>query len=296
MKVPRKLPKPSSLSRLKRIEELLERQFDARRGLPAKLADLQETVDALQRQLALRDLELPPAQRLTAQRFRGLSQNGEDGMVLALLREAGIEHATFAEIGAGINGGNSGFLAQELGWRGLMVDGDKKRVATLGSRFHTERVIPRHAWVTRENINALLTEGRLEGEIDFLSIDIDGNDIWIWEAIQQVSARIVVIEFNQIYGIDDALATPYDPEFNRRQYKSLYFGASLPAVVNMGRRLGYRLVAVEPRGVNAFLLRDDVAPRIPEVDAITAMPHRHARAGSVQRFAAGRNLELVEVS
>ena len=295
MKVHRKLPKPDFLTRLARIEELLERQFDARRGLPAKVADLQTTVDALQRQLALRDVELPPAQRLTAQRFRGLSQNGEDGMVLALLREAGVEHATFAEIGSGINGGNSGFLAQELGWRGLMVDGDKKRVATLRSRFHAERVVPRHAWVTRENVDELLAEGRLEGNIDLLSIDIDGNDIWIWEAIQRVSARIVVIEFNQLYGVDDALATPYQPEFDRHQYKSLYFGASLPAVVNMGRRLGYRLVAVEPRGVNAFLVREDVAPGIPEVDAATAMPNRHERAGSVQRYAASRNLELVEV-
>jgi hypothetical protein len=299
MKVRRKLPTPPAAlrrrSRLARIEELLERQLDARRGLPAKIADLQATVDGLQRQLALRDLELPPAQRLTAQRFRGLSQNGEDGMVLALLRAAGVEHATFAEIGSGINGGNSGFLAQELGWRGLMVDGDKKRVAMLRSRFHAERVVPRHAWVTRENIDELLADGGLEGEIDLLSIDIDGNDIWVWESIQRVSARIVVIEFNELYGIDEALATPYDPKFNRRNFKSLYFGASLPAVVNVGRRLGYRLVAVEPRGVNAFLVRNDVAPDIPEVDAATAMPHRPERTGSVQRFAATRNLGLIEV-
>src|SRR5690348_8638158 len=94
---------PDAFARLKRLEELLERQLDPRRGMPAKIAELQYAVEALQRQLALRDLELTGPQRLTAQRFRGLSQNGEDGMVLALLRDAGAEHQTFAEIGSGIN-------------------------------------------------------------------------------------------------------------------------------------------------------------------------------------------------
>jgi hypothetical protein len=149
--------------------------------------------------------------------------------------------------------------------------------------------------VTRENVNDLLAQGRLEGEIDLLSIDIDGNDIWIWEAVERVSARIVVMEFNQLYGIEDALATPYDPKFDRHDFKSLYYGASLPAMVNMGRKLGYRLVAVEPRGVNAFFLRSDVAPGIEETDAASAMPHRHEKAGSVQRYAASKGLELVEV-
>ena len=216
-------------------------------------------------------------------------------MVLALLREAGAEHQTFAEIGSGVNGGNSGYLAQELGWRGLMVDGDKQRVAALRARFHAERVVPVNAWVTRENIDELLAQGRLKGEIDLLSIDIDGNDIWVWEAIKRVSARIVVIEFNELYGIEQALATPYDPKFDRHNFKSLYFGASLPAMVNMGHKLGYRLVAVEPRGVNAFFLRSDVAPDVQETDAATAMPHRPVKANSVQRYAEQRGLELVEV-
>jgi hypothetical protein len=220
-------------------------------------------LDAILRKLFLDDQPLEYPHRLTAQRFRLLSQNAEDGIVLAIFKEAGVASARFAELGCGHNGGSSGFLAQELGWSGLMIDADPAAILECRLRFNDTRVVALEARVTRESVDALLTEGGVTGQIDLLGVDIDGNDLWVWEAVTAASPRVVVIEYNALFGPTRSVAVPYDPEF-RYEPGSSYFGASLTALARLGRRLGYRLVATEPRGANAFFVRDDVAPSIPE--------------------------------
>jgi hypothetical protein len=218
---------------------------------------------------------------LTLRRFGTDSQNGEDGMLLALLAAGGAPTPTFAEIAAGTNGGNSGFLARELGWSGLMVDGSEENVEELRLRFNSPRVRIVRAVVTRENVDELLRSHELEGEMGLLSIDIDGNDLWVWEAVEAVSPRIVIVEYNALFGPTRSVAVPYDSE---RSYQpgGVYYGASLRALTTVSARKGYRLVAVEPRGSNAFFLRADVAPEIPATSpeeafaALLAPGHRYA--------------------
>ena len=74
---------------------------------------------------------------------------------------------------------------------------------------------------------------------------------------------MVVLEYNSIFGPDRAVTIPYDPQFNRGDHRFIYYGASLSALTKLSARKGYRLVAVEPAGVNAFFLRHDVGPDIP---------------------------------
>jgi len=268
---------------------------------------LEQRVNALLR-AAYIDLDLLPyPDRLLAQRFNLYAQNEEDGLVLALLKEAGIRTRSFVDIGCGDNGGNSGFLAIELGFRGLMVDAEAKRVARARARFDDERVAVEEAFVTRENVNELIAKHGLRGEIDFLSIDIDGNDVWVLDALEAVSPRVLAVEYNSLFGAERAVTIPYEPEFSRKNVAprdvvgARYYGASLRGVAVVGRRKGYRLVVVEPRGTNAFLLRDDVATHIPELDPAEGfrLLNKHAEfieeRFDIYAVADRHQLELVEL-
>jgi Methyltransferase FkbM domain len=244
------------------LEAALESQRQDLRRILKRLTHAELALEALLRRAYVDSEALPFPERLTAQRFRILSQNTEDGMVLAVFREAGIRTARFVEIGCGTNGGNSGFLARELGWSGVMIDASADAIARARLRFNAERVHLVEATVTRDNINELLRRHGIEGEIDLLSIDIDGNDYWVLDAIDVCSPRLLVCEYNAGFGPRRKVSVPYDEE-RVHERGSKYFGASLAALTSLARRRGYRLVAVEPRGANAFLLREDVAPSIP---------------------------------
>jgi hypothetical protein len=260
------------------------------RGLRAHAVRAEHALRALLLAHHLEADQLPYPERLTAQRFRVLSQNEEDGILLALLREAGIGPRSCVEVGCGTNGGCTGFLVDELGFRGLMLDGHEPNVEAVRRRFNPELVTAEQAWITREGIDAIIQRNGFEGEIDVLSIDIDGVDLWVWEAIRVVDPRIVIIEYNSMMGPDRAVTIPYDPEFRRRSLegtKGLYYGASLTALSRVATRRGYRLVCTDHRGVNAFFLRDDVAADVPAV-----APRRAFRLMEKYRSALERGVDF----
>ncbi len=229
-----------------------------------RLRKIDDNVDALVRHTFLNG-QLPEPQAMLARRFRGLSQHEEDGITVALFDRVGIETRRFVEIGAGVNGGNSGFFAKECGWTGLMLEIEPERAARLRNRFAPAvRVV--EAQVTRENINDLVTMNGFAGDIDLLSIDIDSIDYWVWEQLSACRPRVVIVEYNPLFGTDRAVTVPYDPQFNRREFdvpRAAYYGASLLALAKLGARKGYRLALLEPRGVNAFFVRDDLAQDLP---------------------------------
>ena len=152
--------------------------------------------------------EKTPLPKLADVGFRVYSQCDEDGIILFLFSVAGMTNRVFVEVGAG-NGveNNCANLAINLGWHGLFMDGDNENAA-LGTEFYNlhpdTRVFPPQfllAKVDRDNINDLIRQEGFEGEIDFLSIDIDGMDYWIWQAIECVNPRIVVVEANGKFGM-----------------------------------------------------------------------------------------------
>lgn len=274
--------------RLRKIEKALHLQDEALAeirkllistvGPPkehVKLKRIEMTLQSLVRASAMDGDDVGYPERLTLRRFRLRSQNEEDGLTYAILREAGFATRTFVELGCGENGGNSGFLAADLGWGGLMVDGSEDRLRVLRTEFPWPRVTAVQAWITRERVDELIRENNISGEIDLLSIDIDGNDYWIWEAVSTVSPRLVIVEYNSFFGPERAVVVPYDEGFERRAVevmKGSYYGASLRALAILATKIGYRLVAVEPRGTNAYFLRNDLAPHVPEID-----PHDNFR-------------------
>lgn len=250
------------------IERKLQEIVDRLERIEDVIADLKPNIKmlpAIVRKLYLNDVELPPPYDLLAERFRYRSQNEEDGLVLALFKRIGMTDRRAVEIGCGMNGGNSGFLVQECGWSSLMVDAKWACIERVQVRYAGHPVTAVKRRVTRETVNALLNEHGYTGELDLLSIDIDGVDYWVWEAVTACQPRVVVIEYNWLFGADRAVTVPYNAEFDLAEMATRgYRGASLGALVHLASRKGYRLVATER--VNAFFLRNDIAP---DIQAIT---------------------------
>lgn len=250
--------------RIHRIEKDLHALTEQHEDVFRQLRHLQSGIDGLVRAAYIDPSSLPYPERLTAGRFRLLSQNQEDGMLWSLFQQIGTTTKTFVELGSGATGGNAAMLAGEFGWTGLMVEGDQGKVEYAGRRFPRAKAVC--AWITPETVNDLLERNGFAGEVDLLSVDVDGVDYWVWQAIAVCSARLVMLEYNSMFGPDRAVTVPYDPKFNRRDHRFCYYGASLSAMTQLSATKGYRLVAVEPTGVNAFFLRNDVAPEIPACD------------------------------
>src|SRR6185369_1220913 len=164
---------------------------------------------------------------------------------------------------------NAANLIINHSWQGLLVDGDSNHIAA-GQAFYAShentRISPptmTHAWVNAENIDSLISDHGFAGDIDLLSLDLDGVDYWVWRAITCIRPRLIVLEFNALLGPERSLTLPYDPEF-RLDFSKLPYkcGASLTAFAKLGRSKGYRLVGVTALGINAFFVRHDVGPDI----------------------------------
>ena len=202
--------------------------------------------------------------------FRCYSQFGEDGIIQWLVARVEIQSQTFIEFGVGdYREANTRFLLEHDNWRGLILDSGSAHVAYLGGSDLRWRnsIDARTAFITPENINALLAD--MAGDVGLLSIDIDGNDYWVWQALTVAQPRIVVIEYNSLFGHQRAVTIPYEPDFDRfRAHPSgLYMGASIAALHWLAGRKGYRLVGSNSAGNNAFFVREDVAGGLPALTA-----------------------------
>ncbi len=236
--------------------------------------------------------------------FRAFSQFGEDGILAWLLKRIEIPNKVFVEFGVeNFTESNTRFLLRsDPGWRGLILDGSEEHMAFVRReewfwRHHLSAVA---AFVTRENINDLFRDHGVEGDIGILSVDIDGNDLWVWEAIDCISPRIVVCEYNSLFGPDRAVALPYDPGFDmfKAHYSGLYWGASLKAFNYLAERKGYRLVVGNTTGHNAFFVREDLCAGLPTPSVAEAWRPPQFRigrteAGELSYFDWQRNQEIL---
>ena len=206
--------------------------------------------------------------------FRCFSQSDEDGLLLYIFSLVGTTNKRVVEIcaGDGIECNASNLIINH-GWSGLLFDGNEQNI-TSGNRFYarcrdTYSRPPTfvHAWITAENVNSLVAEHQFDGEIDLLSLDVDGMDYWIWKALTCIRPRVVVLEFTAVWGPYKAVTLPYNPNFRINWDRQPWcHGASLPAFVKLGRERGYRLIGTNRFGFNAIFLRDDVGgSQIPEV-------------------------------
>ncbi len=205
--------------------------------------------------------EAPDRLALDARRFSLMSQNEEDGYVLALLSLCGAPNRRFVELGSGRTGGNSGLLAHSAGWSGLMVDANPEATPVAAARFGaTGRVRVVTALVTPDNVDRLIEEAGLAGELDLFSLDIDSYDYWVLRAMTACTPRVLVLEYNDRFGPEARVTVPLGAPLDRRRH---CFGASLAALEALAAERGYRLVACDSSGTNAFFVRQGLAPDLP---------------------------------
>ena len=191
----------------------------------------------------------PPRSWFDLERFerRDTSQCGEDGILAALFARLGTTDRFYVEFGCGDGVQCNTRALQAQGWHGVLMDGTcAPGAADVEIHAH---------WITAENINELLDRHGVPAEPDLMSIDLDGNDYWVWRAITR-RPRVVIAEYNGNLAADVALTIAYDPQHNWDG--SDYYGASLLALGGLAREKGYTLVYCTQAGVNAFFVRDDL--------------------------------------
>ena len=201
--------------------------------------------------------------------FRVFSQFGEDGIIQFLISNTEIPNKTFVEFGVeDYAESNTRFLLINNDWSGLVIDGSQPNVETIKN----DAICWKHdltalnAFITKDNINSLIAS-RFSGDMGLLSIDIDGNDYWIWDSINVVNPRIVICEYNSVFGSKHCVTIPYSADFVRQNahWSNLYFGASLGALTMLAERRGYFFVGCNSAGNNAFFVRKDVIGNLPVV-------------------------------
>lgn len=240
--------------------------------------------------------------------FKIYTKHGTDGILAHIFSRIGVVNHDFVEMG--VEAGrecNTANLSLNFGWRGLLIDANEEWIRLAGT-FYKERLrdqasnikIKAH-FITAENINQILKSNGLTGEIDLLSIDIDGNDYWVWQAIDAINPRVVVIEYNPALG-HHSLAIKYDPKhrYQPREVHPLYFGASLNALTKLAKSKEYILVGCDSYGQDAFFIRKDIAKNkfieLSPEEAFYPNPYGVTKFGSIDKqFEQIKHLNFEEV-
>jgi len=232
--------------------------------------------------------------------YRVFSQFEEDGKLMFIFAVLGMEHKTFVEIGSddGVNS-NSANLCFNFGWHGLFIDASKKSIRR-GQRFfakypHPFAYPPKFicSKVTRENVNTLIKNGGYQGDVGLLSIDIDGNDYWVWDAITVINPQVVIIETHNEFGMNN-IVVPYDPDYSYPGKHPVYHGASPVAMTKLAHRKGYRLVGANELGFNFIFVRNGLADQqLPEVPVESVLTHPSVQEGT-RKFEPIRDWKYLE--
>jgi len=238
----------------------LFRFIDRWKSLPKKLDQIQESLGRIEN----RQVENLLACQIAKSEFKIYSQWGEDGIIQHLLRHIPIENKIFIEFGVeNYLEANTRFLLVNNNWTGLVIDGSYDNIEYIKNDLHVfyeHDLKAENIFINVDNINEVITRNGINGDIGILSIDIDGNDYWIWEAITCINPSIVICEYNSIFGPSAEVSIPYNSNFYRgdAHFSKIYYGASINALNELSKKKGYSLVGSNSIGNNAFFVRNDL--------------------------------------
>jgi hypothetical protein len=233
--------------------------------LQQDVAELKRTVrgtlidDHLARHLHGNEKYADP-KRLNRYEFQVFSQNGEDGVLAEIFRRIGTKGRYFVEFGVGNGTENNSVRLLLEGWKGLWIECSAKSLRAIRhaqAKFLREGSLTlRESMINAENVEGIFAEAGVPAEPDLLSIDIDGNDYWVWKAIQKFSPRVVMMEYNALFRPPIRWVRAYDPAASWKH--DTYYGASLASLAALAEEKGYALVGCGYVGVNAFFVRKDL--------------------------------------
>lgn len=183
------------------------------------------------------------------------SQSGEDGVIAKIFERIEPTNKYAVEFGGGtqINNSNVRHLFADLGWKGLLLEGDEKLVKASQEVYaDNPNVTSLHQWVYPGNIETIFEDNQVPRDLDLLVIDIDSNDYWCWRALQDYRPKVLLIEVNGLWKPPIRFVIEYNP-FAYWDYGDIY-GASLQSLYELGKKKGYELLYMTKNGVNAFFV------------------------------------------
>jgi len=222
----------------------------------------------LSAQLLVRDNKKSTFTNLIDSEFKVFSQWGEDGILQYLINKLPIKNKVFIEFGVeNYTEANTRFLLENDNWSGLVLDGSKDNIDFIQNSdlYWKYDLLAKEIFITKDNIDGIISEyidsNKFNKEIGLLSVDIDGNDYYVWKAIESIEPVIVICEYNWIFGNKLQLTVPYDDSFVRTQkhYSNLYFGASIQALYSLAKNKGYEYVGCTKAGNDAFFVKKEYA-------------------------------------
>ena len=194
--------------------------------------------------------------------FSIFSQFGDDGIIQWLIHNLDIPNKTFIEFGVDdYNESNTRFLMMNDNWSGFVMDGSENNMLKLKAEYYYWKhdLNSKAIFINKDNINELIASQNLHKDLGLLHIDLDGNDYYIWNAINVVEPIIVIVEYNSIFGTDRAISTIYDDDFVRSKahYSNLLFGSSIKSLYQLATNKGYSFIGCNNAGNNAYFIRND---------------------------------------
>jgi len=238
--------------------------------LYAKLDSIQQSIGRIEyRQLQPHFANMKNLQEVE---YKVFSQWGDDGIIQYLVHTIPIDRKVFVEFGVeNYLESNTRYLLQNNNWAGLIIDGSQKNINYIkNDPFYWKYNLKAEcAFIDRDNIDSIISSNGVTGDIGILSIDIDGNDFWIWQSIDCVSPRIVICEYNSYFGPCAKVTIPYDKNFIRTKahYSNLYWGASIGALEDLAQSKGYSLIGSNSAGNNVYFIRKDVQGKLPTLSS-----------------------------
>jgi len=260
---------------IKRLKNLIDRW----KRIPANITKIQEAIGRIES----RQIQDFGIDKIDFSEFKVYSQWGEDGIIQFILKFIPIKNKLFIEFGVeDYTESNTRFLLKNNSWSGLVLDGNKNYIDYIindTNVYWAHNLKAQNIFITKDNINEVINSNGIPEDIGLLSIDIDGNDYWIWDSITTVKPRIVISEFNALFGPKEKVSIPYESNFVRteKHFSNIYYGCSLAALEYLALKKGYSLVATNTAGNNAFFVRNDLVSGFKILNAADAYKGVHFR-------------------
>lgn len=179
--------------------------------------------------------------------YKVCSEHNEDGIIQQIFERIGTTNSTFVEFGVGDGSMNNTLYLLLKGWKGNWIDCDSNALLEISENYKvlidSKQLVTKKAFITAENIEILFKEMNIPHEFDLLSIDIDGNDYWVWKAIRNYRPRAVVIEYNSLFRPKDKWVMSYNPQHTWDF--TAYAGAGLKSLEILGNDKNYSLVGCD---------------------------------------------------
>lgn len=242
------------------VDRILNKLSPQRRKLLQEIDSLKQEIEVTKRLMGKLATEICTQKGISNSEFKVYSQFGEDGIIQYLIKNVKVPNKLFIEFGVeNYTEANTRFLLLNDNWKGLIIDGSKENMDQVKReniywQFGLTAVAQ---FITCDNINDIFIQNGFTGEIGILSIDIDGNDYWVWDKINSVDPAIVIAEYNSVFGSKHAISIPYTPDFYRtnHHFSNLYWGCSLKALNLLAEKKGYALVGCTSNGNNCFFVK-----------------------------------------